>query len=137
MIRNFIDSAHCSKSNDKYTINVISFNKTVQDIIWKEQLDVLETSKCMYKNLSVNIHHVLSQEQEAVDQSNYRHGRISLGLLKNILPQNLQNCDESNLLNDKIRLCCICGPIPFNREARSIFQHDFKYAIKEFHVFEG
>ena len=137
VIMEFINAAQGSKSNDKYTLSLLCFNKTVKDIIWKEELDYLEKSACILKNLSVNIQHVLSQEQEAPDTSNYRFGRISLGLLKSVLSENLQKSNDSKVMNNEMRLCCICGPIPFIREAKIIFENDLKYTSKELHVFEG
>ena len=137
VIMEFINAAEASKSNNKYTLSLLCFNKAVKDIIWKEQLDYLENSACILKNVTVNIYHVLSQEQESPDRSNYRHGRISLGLLKSVLSENMQKCNDSKVMNNEIRLCCICGPIPFIREAKTIFEKDFKYTSNELHVFQG
>ena len=137
VIMQFINSAESSNSNDKYTLTLLCFNKTIKDIIWSEQLVFLEKSVCDMKNLTLHIQHILSQEEKAPDRLKYRHGRISLDLLKSVLSENLQKSNNPNVMNNQRRLCCICGPIPFIREAKVIFENEFAYTHKELHVFEG
>ena len=134
LLKEFCEYDRGPKNNSNIT--VLAFNKTVKDIIWKEQLDLLERKFGNSERLSVNIHHILSQEGSE-NQAKFHFGRISVALLKNILPANLQKRQDSNAAVGQIRLCCICGPIPFNQEARRIFQNEFNYDCEELYFFEG
>jgi len=135
VIKEYLNNAERVK--DQFTLTLITFNKTSKDIIWKEQIDALDNNCRHLPNMSVTVHHILSQEHDSNDKQIYRHGRISLDLLKGVLSPSLQKLDSSIVFKDKSRLCCICGPIPFNREAKSIFESEFEYNSKELHLFEG
>ena len=122
---------------DQFTLTLIAFNKSAKDIIWREQIDALKNTLEQSKNMSFTVNHILSQEHETDNKQIYRKGRISLELLKEMLSPNLQKLDTSAALKDEARLCCICGPIPFNREAKRLFESEFEYKCDELHLFEG
>ena len=134
MVKVLKEFLSCVK-NSPNTLTIISFNKSSEDIIWKNQIDALEKSVSELPNLSINIHHVLSQP--ITQTAGYHYGRISTDLLSNLLRPELQNNSNSSTSNVSSRLCCICGPIPFNREAKQIFDKQYGYKPEELHVFEG
>ena len=126
---------YAENSTNQSTLTILSFNKSVKDVIWMEHLKSLEISTCERKNVSVNIHYVLSQE--VCQKQGYHYGRVSTDLLKELLKERLQKISDPVTLHVNSRLCCICGPIPFNREAKHIFETTFDYKTEEIHVFEG
>jgi len=133
VIREFL--AHIEKSSVESSLTILSFNKTEKDIIWKDQIESLEKRASQMKNLLVNIQHTLSEDAD--QQAGYNHGRISKDLIRNMLTENLQKPFEATESKLNSRLCCVCGPILFNREAKQIFEKDFCYDSEELHVFEG
>ena len=135
VLREFCNLVEDAES--KNTLTILCFNKTVKDIIWKEQLDGLDKSFTQPQQLSVAVHYTLSQEKVTDYEQTYHHGRISLELLTDVLPQTLQNRNNLEEFVDEKRLCCICGPIPFNREAKLLFCNKFNYLADELCLFEG
>ena len=98
------------KSQKKEAI-LLFFNKTQNDIIWREKLDRLTTENAQILEngtpIKIKVRHVLSQDP---DWSGSK-GRISSELLKEMLP-------EDSVENQRRRLVCICGPNPFTEAAQ-------------------
>ena len=91
---------------------LILFNKTEKDIMWQPELESFT---------QVKIHQVLSQEQ----LSGYHFGRVSKELLQELLPT-----------DNTSKLCCLCGPIMFNKSAQK-FLMDLNFKQSEIFVFQG
>ena len=132
----------CESVKDKRlscSLTILSFNKTVDDIIWREQVEhiVKKCSDLVEGHVAVGIHQILSRENfELNKESSYRHGRISLTLLKDLLPLPMQEQGGTPKKNGT-RLCLICGPIPFIREAKNLFENELNYKKDEMFVFDG
>ena len=88
--------------SSKKKATMIFFNKTPNDIMWREILEDLAST-----NEAFEIHNVLSQDPEWKGEK----GRISKDILERLLPRK----DETG---GGKRLAGICGPIPYTREAK-------------------
>ena len=134
VIKEFFKNSKNKKT--KCTLTILSFNKTEKDIIWKDKLEALEKSFREAPYVSIDVYYILSQEKNERDKR-YRYGRISSDLLNSIsLNSETISTDASNL-DDISRYCCICGPIPFNQEAKRLFENEFHYSHDQIYVFEG
>lgn len=90
-------------------IRILFFNKTIQDIIWKEKLEEL---KLNYANKISLLLNVLSQETSS--EWNGIKGRINKDLLnKYIISTTVNNDDDDD--DNYQQLYCICGPKEFNQ----------------------
>ena len=69
----------------KKEVVLLFFNKTAQDIIWKEQLDRIERETSGSDNFTVRVHHILSQDPDWPGHQ----GQIRAELLKEILVFNV------------------------------------------------
>ena len=78
---------------------LLNFNKTREDIIWKNHLHNLEENK----EFTFKVIHILSQDENWDGDK----GRIRKELLEKYIMKK----------NDPKKLACICGPILFNQEA--------------------
>ena len=134
VINEFLRSTKNKKS--KCTLTILSFNKTEKDIIWKDKLEALEKSFREALYVSIDVYYILSQEKNERDKR-YRYGRISSDLLNSILLNNETTSTDASNLDDISRYCCICGPIPFNQEAKRLFEKEFHYSHDQIYVFEG
>ena len=134
VIKEFLNSSKNKKS--KCTLTILSFNKTEKDIIWKDKLEALEKSYREAPYISIDVYYILSQERNERDKR-YRYGRISSDLLNSILLNSETISTDASNLDDISRYCCICGPIPFNQEAKRLFEKEFHYSHDQIYVFEG
>lgn len=91
-----------NNSQSKIGASMIFFNKTPDDIMWRDKLESLASANEAFK-----IHNVLSKSPDWPGEK----GRISKELLERLLPEKEGN-DEAK------RLVGICGPIPYTREAK-------------------
>ena len=99
-------------------IQLIFFNKTSKDILWKEQLAELGRLNAKRFDL-VN---VLSQPEP---DWKGRQGRISAELLAELV--------GSKPLTKP--LFCVCGPKPFTDQANLILQKQLKFTSDSIHLF--
>ncbi|ESO83431.1 hypothetical protein LOTGIDRAFT_133451 [Lottia gigantea] len=83
------------------SVKLLFFNKKLEDIVWKDQLDQLATNS---KN-RFEVKYILS---EADDSWTGLKGRIRKELVSDHLPKTVDS-------NTKL-LVCACGPIPFTKE---------------------
>ncbi|XP_033116914.1 cytochrome b5 reductase 4-like [Anneissia japonica] len=99
-------------------IKLFFFNKTQEDILWKQELDSL-----MKIHERLNVTNVLS---EACDSWKGLTGRIRSEIMEEHLkdPQGIT----------KNRLICICGPTPFTRTALTVVK-DCGYSMDSIHLF--
>jgi len=119
LLRHFVTRKTSSPSD---RVHLVYFNKTERDIIYKSELEALVSSAPMCDVLRV--HHVLSQEE----RSGYEHGRVNSDLLKRILAE--------HLAPEQGKFSCVCGPIPFNNQAKQSLQ-DIGFKASEIFLFQG
>uniref|UniRef100_A0A2R5LCN6 Cytochrome b5 reductase 4 n=1 Tax=Ornithodoros turicata TaxID=34597 RepID=A0A2R5LCN6_9ACAR len=100
-------------------VKLMAFNKTVKDIIWKDQLDALEDS-----NDRLSIVNVLSGADDSWEGP---RGRICIDLLQGFIPDD----DPGDSL-----LVCVCGPLPFTKTALKCLE-DLEYSQNNVHAFLG
>lgn len=109
------------------TMTLLFFNRTMADVICKAELDDM-AEKDHRPDLDVKVHYILSQppkdeeKKAVVVGENGRttvvfYGHINEKLLSQLLvePGRVHPQEQQH---HHARLCCICGPIPFNREAK-------------------
>ncbi|KAL1464890.1 hypothetical protein WDU94_004497 [Cyamophila willieti] len=84
----------------RYSIRLLFFNRSEQDIIWREQLDKFAT-----ENEKFNVEHILSEPSSS--WQNLR-GRISLDLFHKYIPTKSNDLPSDTFV-------CVCGPIGFNQ----------------------
>ena len=111
---------YCTKNKSKKRILLLNFNKTKDDIIWRNQLENLKKSE----EFQFEIENILSQDE----QWNGYKGRISADLLTKMLPK---------LSENEQKLACFCGPIPFTRTGYQLLQDSFSFKKEEVWKFEG
>ena len=109
----------CQKDRVKKKVTLLNFNKTLQDIIWREQLQTVKDNDFFQFDCT----QVLSQDQ---DWNGYQ-GRINKELLENFVPMEMEGK----------KLACICGPIPFTKEAYNLLNNTFNFSVDEIVKFEG
>ncbi|XP_071455196.1 cytochrome b5 reductase 4 [Hetaerina americana] len=116
-----ISSTQCKK------VTLIFFNKTENDIIWREQLD-----KLMAECNRFTVRHVLSNANDG-----WIHNR---GIIRRELLEPYFTSADGKLLSgitEQLSIfTCICGPIPFTRAAEKILL-DFSVKTKDFFSFLG
>ncbi|XP_071541363.1 cytochrome b5 reductase 4 [Panulirus ornatus] len=101
-------------------VHLILFNKTEEDIPWKEELDNLVDN---HSSL-LKVTHILSQ---ANDSWSGLKGHIRQDLLEKLLPQRSK---------ERIIYLCICGPLAFTKLGINLFK-ELGYSSEEFHAFLG
>lgn len=101
-------------------VHLILFNKTEEDIPWKEELDNLVDN---HSSL-LKVTHILSQ---ANDSWSGLKGHIRQDLLEKLLPQRSK---------ERIIYLCICGPLAFTKLGVNLFK-ELGYSSEEFHAFLG
>ncbi|XP_076076917.1 cytochrome b5 reductase 4-like isoform X2 [Mytilus galloprovincialis] len=113
---------HCLHVDQKPARNIklMFFNKTENDILWKDQLDSLTQD---FKNFTVE--YVLS---EANDNWQGQKGRVTKEIMETFTPASTK--DSSNLL------ICACGPTAFT-EIVSRYSKELGYKDDSFHAFLG
>lgn len=88
-------------------IKLMTFNKTVRDIIWKEELEQLQE-----EHNRLHVEHVLSEPDDSWEGL---RGRVRTELLQPLLPSEEQRQAGS-------LLACACGPLPFTKAALKCLQ---------------
>nr|XP_050027176.1 cytochrome b5 reductase 4-like isoform X1 [Dermacentor andersoni]XP_054922407.1 cytochrome b5 reductase 4-like isoform X1 [Dermacentor andersoni]XP_054922408.1 cytochrome b5 reductase 4-like isoform X1 [Dermacentor andersoni] len=101
-------------------IKLMTFNKTVRDIIWKEELDRLQEG-----HNRLHVEHVLSEPDDSWEGA---RGRVRSELLERLLPEDIRQSDSL--------LVCICGPLPFTKAALKCLE-DLQCPSKSVHAFLG
>ncbi|KAG0421336.1 hypothetical protein HPB47_002766, partial [Ixodes persulcatus] len=84
-------------------VKLMTFNKTVKDIIWKEELDHL-----LQEHNRLRVEHVLSEPDDSWEGA---RGRVRSHLLQGFVPSE----DPRQPL-----LICVCGPLPFTKAALNL-----------------
>uniref|UniRef100_A0A8C7AB11 Cytochrome b5 reductase 4 n=1 Tax=Neovison vison TaxID=452646 RepID=A0A8C7AB11_NEOVI len=97
--------------------NLMFFNKTEDDIIWRSQLE-----KLAFKDKRFDVEFVLSAP---TSEWNGKRGHISPALLSEFLKRSL---DKSKVL------ICICGPTPFTEQGIRLL-HELNFSKDEIHSF--
>ena len=93
-------------------IRILFFNKTIQDIIWKEKLEEL---KLNYANKISLLLNVLSQETSLSSEWNGLKGRINKDLLNEYIISTTTTINNDDDNGDYQQLYCVCGPKEFNQ----------------------
>ncbi|KAM6433444.1 cytochrome b5 reductase 4-like [Rhynochetos jubatus] len=99
------------------TVKLIFFNKTEDDILWRNQLEQLAL-----KDERFEVQFVLSQPTKAWVG---KQGKISLSLLSELMKRSRK---------DSQVLICICGPTPFTEQGVQCLK-DLGYSQEEIHAF--
>ncbi|XP_032829494.2 cytochrome b5 reductase 4 [Petromyzon marinus] len=102
-------------------IELVFFNKSPEDILWKQQIDELCDRDSRFQ-----VHYVLS---EVSDRWHGRIGRISRTLLSELLAPVSSGVGER-----RRRLACVCGAAPFTELAVSILD-ELGFEDQEIHTF--
>ncbi|XP_064618055.1 cytochrome b5 reductase 4-like isoform X2 [Liolophura sinensis] len=118
MVR-LIQEALVNDRNANRCLKLMFFNKKTEDILWKDQLDVLSK-----ENVRFTVEYVLSEPDENWSGLT---GRISEALLKSFIPTESET--------EKL-LVCACGPTPFTKEAIRL-STDLGVSEDQFHAFLG
>ncbi|XP_042147983.1 cytochrome b5 reductase 4-like [Ixodes scapularis] len=100
-------------------VKLMTFNKTVKDIIWKEELDHL-----LQEHNRLRVEHVLSEPDDSWEGA---RGRVRSHLLQGFVPSE----DPRQPL-----LICVCGPLPFTKAALKCLE-DMEYSPETVHAFLG
>lgn len=108
-------------------VTLLFFNKTDKDMIWGLSLDEAVAKAKTMANFKFHVHHILSQDP---DWSGHK-GRIRPDLLHKLVPSHPPSL---TLLK---KYACICGPIPFTREAKRLLLEELNFSCKDIHVFQG
>lgn len=101
-------------------ITLVTFNKTVRDIIWKEELDRLQE-----QHNRLRVEHILSEPDDSWEGA---RGRVRNELLEPLIPEDIRQSDSL--------LVCICGPLPFTKAAVKCLE-DLQCPSKSVHAFLG
>lgn len=99
-------------------ITLLYFNKTREDIIWREELASLQLQR-----EELRVVHVLSQEPDYTPG-----GRVNRELLAGYL-------GEAG--GEGGRFAAVCGPVGFNKEAERLLKEEFGFLLEELHLFQG
>lgn len=102
-------------------VKLIFFNKTEKDIIWKSELEKLQSS-----NKRLKVEHVLSEAESSWKGVN---GWITPQLLQGYIP----NFSEEDPLKYYI---CVCGPVSFTQLSERYLQ-DMGYNSNRYFCFRG
>ncbi|KAJ7341704.1 hypothetical protein JRQ81_006508 [Phrynocephalus forsythii] len=106
-----------TSSNTLRTATLVFFNKTEEDILWRDQLEQLALSDARF-----DIQLVLSEPKEGWKG---HEGKISSSLLSLFV--------KRSIYGSKI-LICICGPLPFMKQGVQFLQ-DLGHTSEEIHCF--
>lgn len=110
-------------SSNEINVKLITFNKTVKDIIWKEELgDLAEDESHATRRLTVV--NVLSEADDSWDGP---RGRVRKELLQDLIPSE----EPKGSL-----LVCVCGPLPFTKATVKCLE-DMQYSQDSIHAFLG
>lgn len=101
-------------------IKLMTFNKTVRDIIWKEELDRLQE-----QHNRLHVEHILSEPDDSWEGA---RGRVRSELLEPLLPEDIRQSDSL--------LVCVCGPLPFTKAVLKCLE-DLQCPSKSMHAFLG
>lgn len=101
-------------------IKLMTFNKTVRDIIWKEELDRLQE-----QHNRLHVEHILSEPDDSWEGA---RGRVRSELLEPLLPEDIRQSDSL--------LVCVCGPLPFTKAVLKCLE-DLQCSSKSMHAFLG
>ncbi|XP_049529136.1 cytochrome b5 reductase 4 isoform X2 [Dermacentor silvarum] len=101
-------------------IKLMTFNKTVRDIVWKEELDRLQE-----QHNRLHVEHILSEPDDSWEGA---RGRVRSELLEPLLPEDIRQSDSL--------LVCVCGPLPFTKAALKCLE-DLQCPSKSMHAFLG
>lgn len=107
--------------NQRQEIQLMFFNKTEQDIIWREELDNFAS-----ENPKFSIEHVLS---EPTSTWNRTRGHISTELLLEHIPTRSSDLPVDTFV-------CVCGPIGFNQSAERCLS-ELSYTQDDYFCFSG
>uniref|UniRef100_A0A1E1X9K2 Cytochrome b5 reductase 4 n=1 Tax=Amblyomma aureolatum TaxID=187763 RepID=A0A1E1X9K2_9ACAR len=109
--------------SNQMNVKLMTFNKTVRDIIWKEELEQLQED---HSRLSVE--HILSEPDDSWEGA---RGRVRSELVEPLLPEDFRQCEEEESL-----LVCACGPLPFTKAALKCLE-DLQCPASAVHAFLG
>uniref|UniRef100_A0A8D8VJD9 Cytochrome b5 reductase 4 n=1 Tax=Cacopsylla melanoneura TaxID=428564 RepID=A0A8D8VJD9_9HEMI len=84
----------------RYTVQMLFFNRSEEDIIWRDQLD-----KFAAENSKFSVEHILSEPTGSWQSP---RGRICLDLLYKYIPTRSNDLPSDTFV-------CVCGPIGFNQ----------------------
>jgi len=108
---------YCLFESDKH-VQLYFYNKTKQDILWKDELEAL----VKHKSDRFQVQHILSQPQQEWDG---KTGRISIDHIK-----------EAFKSNPSTAFACICGP-PLYIKLTIELLHQFGVAEQNMHIFSS
>ncbi|XP_025071092.1 cytochrome b5 reductase 4 isoform X1 [Alligator sinensis] len=103
--------------NSLWTVKLMFFNKTEDDILWRDQLEQL-----ILQDKRFEAQFILSEPSK---EWNGKRGKISSSLLSEFFKRSKQ---------DSKVLICICGPAPFTEQGER-FLKDLGYCKEEIHSF--
>ncbi|XP_053237359.1 cytochrome b5 reductase 4 isoform X4 [Podarcis raffonei] len=106
-----------TSSNSLRAVKFMFFNKTEDDILWRNQLEQLALNDARFE-----VQFVLSEPKKGWKG---KEGKISSSLLSQFVKRS--KCDSKVLI-------CICGPPPFMEQGIQFLQ-DLGYSSKEIHCF--
>ncbi|XP_062981855.1 cytochrome b5 reductase 4 isoform X2 [Elgaria multicarinata webbii] len=106
-----------TSSSSLRAVKLIFFNKTEDDILWRNQLEQLALSDARF-----DIQFVLSEPKK---EWTGKQGKISSSLLSQFVKRS--KCDSKMLI-------CICGPLPFMEQGIQYLQ-DLGQSCQEIHCF--
>lgn len=110
---------HCLSQNTNRKVKLMFFNKTEDDILWREHLDSISE-----KNEWFSVQYVLSEAGSSWTGS---HGRICEDLMTSFSPFTEAKTDT---------LICACGPTPFTKTVIQLAK-DIGYSDDNLHAFLG
>ncbi|CAI5769771.1 cytochrome b5 reductase 4 isoform X1 [Podarcis lilfordi] len=110
-------SCALTSSNNLRAVKFMFFNKTEDDILWRNQLEQLALNDARFE-----VQFVLSEPKKGWKG---KEGKISSSLLSQFVKRS--KCDSKVLI-------CICGPPPFMEQGIQFLQ-DLGYSSKEIHCF--
>ncbi|XP_077486521.1 cytochrome b5 reductase 4-like [Amblyomma americanum] len=109
--------------SNQMNVKLMTFNKTVRDIIWKDELDQLQED-----HSRLHVEHILSEPDDSWEGA---RGRVRSELVEPLLPEDFQQCEE-----EKSLLVCACGPLPFTKAALKCLE-DLQCPASAVHAFLG
>lgn len=109
--------------SNQMNVKLMTFNKTVRDIIWKDELDQLQED-----HSRLHVEHILSEPDDSWEGA---RGRVRSELVEPLLPEDFQQCEEVKSL-----LVCACGPLPFTKAALKCLE-DLQCPASTVHAFLG
>ncbi|KAI5712245.1 hypothetical protein M8J75_006922 [Diaphorina citri] len=110
-----------SIQSQRQSVQLVFFNRTEQDIIWRDQLDTFAS-----KNSKLSVDHVLSEPSSSWEGP---CGRISLDLLHKYVPTRSSDIPADVFI-------CVCGPIGFNQTTEQ-YLSELNYSQEDYFSFAG